>query len=79
MGAQYSYLSNLFHWNGFDDCTRTSAIYQFISDTKVSAFAFNIPFCFFFVFVVFALEYFLPYLTVETPLSCHLLSGRPLY
>lgn len=34
---------------------------------------------FFFVFVVFALEYFLPYLTVETPLSCHLLSGRPLY
>ena len=27
--------------------TRTSAIYQFISDTIVSAFTFKIPFCFF--------------------------------
>ena len=41
------HLWNLFQWNGFDDCTRTSAVYHIISDTIVSTFKFKIPFCVF--------------------------------
>ena len=36
--------------DGFDDCTRTSAVYHIISDTIVSTFKFKIPFCVFWFF-----------------------------
>ena len=36
---------NLFQWNIFPDCTCTSAIYQFISDSTVSTFTFNLRTC----------------------------------